>query len=492
MTPASPTAERPAPPRPPAPASTIELPPIEGGPRLVALALGGGIALEVGLRGGLANLAVALGLGAIVTLLVTRPGVSTAARWTAVAACVPALFLTVRASPWLAGANLGAAIGLLAVALAFARSGSVLDTTPGQFVRRLGTSLGHGLSRPLKLGREVPRPADAAVESAQRIGRAVLLASPLLVALVVLLAGADVVFAGLIAPNVAIAPAAGHVALTLVLGAGLGLVALSVGGERAGPARSGTFGVTEIAVVLALAGLVLGLFVVSQLLATTDAGQRLVEEAGLTPAEYARSGFFQLCWASLVIVAYLGLARYLARPEALTSAVVRGLSAAVPILGLGLVAVSLRRMSLYDQAFGLTMLRLVVVGTTLWIGIVLLMIAARNLGAIADRGWLPGAAGLAALALLVIANLVNLEGFVVQHNVARATEGADVDTEYLGQLSDDATPAIAAARDRVADAELRDRLGAALGCDDDAHGVAALNLAAATASRVRAARCDTA
>jgi Domain of unknown function (DUF4153) len=37
---------------------------------------------------------------------------------------------------------------------------------------------------------------------------------------------------------------------------------------------------------------------------------------------------------------------------------VRILGAAVPGLALGLVAVSLRRMALYDQAFGLTRLRL--------------------------------------------------------------------------------------------------------------------------------------
>ena len=53
----------------------------------------------------------------------------------------------------------------------------------------------------------------------------------------------------------------------------------------------------------------------------------------------------------------------------------RTLAALVPALALGLVVVSLRRMQLYDQAFGLTMLRLWVVGGAVWLGGLLLMMA---------------------------------------------------------------------------------------------------------------------
>ena len=43
----------------------------------------------------------------------------------------------------------------------------------------------------------------------------------------------------------------------------------------------------------------------------------LIESAGLTPAEDARSGFFQLCWATGLLLAVLTVVRALADPEAL-------------------------------------------------------------------------------------------------------------------------------------------------------------------------------
>ena len=79
--------------------------------------------------------------------------------------------------------------------------------------------------------------------------------------------------------------------------------------------------------MLALAAGVLALFVVSQLVALTDAGDRLVESAGLTPAEYARSGFFQLCWATGLVLAFLWLVRSLATP---TPSPIRSCGASVP------------------------------------------------------------------------------------------------------------------------------------------------------------------
>lgn len=139
-------------------------------------------------------------------------------------------------------------------------------------------------------------------------------------------------------------------------------------------------------------------------------------------------------------------------------------------------------MALYDQAFGLTMLRLAVVGAIVWIGMVLLAMAARNAGVAGGRRWVLGAAVAAAFCLVVVANLIDPEGFVVTHNVARASQGAEVDAAYLAELSDDAIPAIAAAIGRTPEPDLRRRLRAALGCDQERSGVARLN-----ASRARAA-----
>jgi hypothetical protein len=158
------------------------------------------------------------------------------------------------------------------------------------------------------------------------------------------------------------------------------------------------------------------------------------------------------------------------------------------LLALGLVAVSLRRMALYDEAFGLTMLRLAVVGAAVWMGVVLLLIAARDLGLGAGRDWVVGGATIAALVVVLVADVANPEAFVVRHNVDRAAHGAELDAGYLLELSDDALPAYADAR-RDATPALRARLGLGLLCEDLLTGVADLNLSAARADDTRADLC---
>ena len=52
----------------------------------------------------------------------------------------------------------------------------------------------------------------------------------------------------------------------------------------------------------------------------------------------------------------------------------------MPLLTIGLVVVSLRRMAYYDEAFGLTMLRVWVVGATVWIGVMLAVLLHVTVG----------------------------------------------------------------------------------------------------------------
>lgn len=56
-----------------------------------------------------------------------------------------------------------------------------------------------------------------------------------------------------------------------------------------------------------------------------------------------------------------------------------------------------------------------------------------------------GVSAAAALALVLAADLLDPEPFVVRHDVGRAAVGAELDVSYLSRLSDDALPAIAGA-----------------------------------------------
>lgn len=448
--------------------------------RLAAFALGAGVAFDIGLRGGVANAVVAAGIAVVIVGLLADDVVRRAeARRLAVAAAVPALFLVVRTSPWLAASNLGAIAVLLAAAAAHARSGSLLDTTPARLARRLAVVSKQSMRGMAVLCPLISTPRNGTRDRIVRVARAGFVALPPLGLVVALLASGDAVFAGLLTPDANPGPLLGHLMLIAVLGLGALCVIVSATAEPEDSNEApGAFGVVEATTMLGLAAAVLALFVLSQLVATTSAGRQLVQSAGLTPAEYARSGFFQLCWATAVIVAFIGLVRFLAAPAVMQRPVVRALAGAVPMLALGLVAVSLRRMSLYDDAFGLTMLRVWVVGAAAWMGALLVMVALRNMGMGGDRNWVVGGASAVALALVLVADLANPEAVVVRHNVERAREGAELDVVYLSELSDDAVPAIA-------DAGLVD----ALRCGADRTGVAALNVGAARAADARSVPC---
>ena len=474
---------------PAAPRTRAPLEPDPAPVRLLLLCLAAGVLLELGLRGGPANALVALGGSLVVVGLVTDGRLrKRSARVVVAGAIVPLAFLGLRASHWLVASNLVAAALLVAAGLAFSRSGSLLDTTVGRFAFRLVGTLPRACSAPRLLGPALPRLSATGTKRAGRVVLALAICVPVLAVLVGLLASADPVFAGLLTPDLSVGPSIGHVVLALLLS----LVAVCVIGAAASDTTDrdphGRFGALEITTMLVLTASVLGLFVVAQLIAATSAGDRLVARAGLTPAEYARSGFFQLCWATGLVLALLAGIRSLAAPGVMRAPVVRALAALVPCLALGLVAVSLRRMALYDDAFGLTMLRLWVLGTAVWMGVVLLLVAARNAGLGAHRDWVLGVAGAVAVAFVLVADVANPEALVVRHNVDRARDGADLDVGYLVELSDDAVPAVAAALD-AGGAPGAGRLPDALRCRDRASGARAVNLAVQRADAVRDEAC---
>ncbi|HVM13231.1 MAG TPA: DUF4173 domain-containing protein [Egibacteraceae bacterium] len=458
--------------------------------RLVAFALVIGALLEIGLRGGVSNAAVTLAAMLTVRLLWTHAlPLQREARTILFATLVPALFLAVRASPWLAWSNTLAVAALLVVAVLHARHGSIFDSTPAQLVRRARSGLARGVENLAIVRSLAPAVSSDQRDRLVRLIRGLVVVVPVALVLVALLASADAVFASLLTPDVDPGPAVGHVVLTLLLAPLVPVLVGATAAEESEPDRRGRFGVIEISTMLGLVGAVLALFVVSQLVALTGAGDRLIEAAGLTPAEYARSGFFQLCWATGLLLAFLAVVRALADPAARRSRVVAALGAAVPVLAVGLVVVSLRRMALYDHAFGLTMLRLWVVGAAIWMGAVLVMTAARNVGVGSGRRWLVAGAALAALVFVVVANIADPEAFVVRHNLERAKAGAELDVGYLATLSDDVVPVVADAIDHEVDAARRDQLRMALRCGEDGHGAATLNLAARRAAELRERYC---
>jgi hypothetical protein len=97
-------------------------------------------------------------------------------------------------------------------------------------------------------------------------------------------------------------------------------------------------------------------------------------------------------------------------------------------------------MWLYQQAYGFTVLRLVVLTCELWpgVGFVLALAAVLRLRPAGLSRSMVAAGMLALLGLAVL----DPERFVAEHNVARWVETGRLDTSYLSTLSADAVPVL--------------------------------------------------
>lgn len=191
--------------------------------------------------------------------------------------------------------------------------------------------------------------------------------------------------------------------------------------------------------VIALDVMVVG-FVLVQIGGLLGGHRHVLETAGLTYAEYARTGFAQLVAVTALTLLVVALA---ARRAPRSSARDRWVSRAalgVLCLGtLGVVASALRRMDLYMEAFGLTRLRLFVVVVEVVLAVLLLLVMAA--GVRWRGGWLPRAVvHVVAVAMLGLA-VVNPDALIARHNTTPGLE-IPLDLAYLRGLSADAVPAL--------------------------------------------------
>jgi hypothetical protein len=281
------------------------------------------------------------------------------------------------------------------------------------------------------------------------VGRGVALGAPLVALFGGLFMAADAVFRELV--TTAVPPfehPLGHVLVVLALAwlaAGLlrDLLAareeirlLSPAALRAKTPRF-SFAPAEVGIALAALNALFLAFVLVQL-RYLFGGQGLVEaRAHLTYAQYARHGFFELLAVSaLVLLVLLAADALLRESRGRGPKIARFLSGGLVALVFVVMASALQRMRLYEQAYGLTELRLYAVGIILWLGVVFVWFSItvlrgrRNLFAVGAL-----VAGFAATAGL---NVANPDALIARTNVDRPR----IDVAYVAGLSDDAVPAL--------------------------------------------------
>jgi hypothetical protein len=378
-----------------------------------------------------------------------------------VAALVPAfaIWLSLRQSPWLLTLDLVAIVGLLFTVAGFSRNGDAFDVTFADAGRHLVAAVASVLRGPIHLLHAIAalgsgtlgRDAVRRVEIARGAG----LALPIVVAAAILLATADGVFASFLHLPFGVDTAFTHIAAIVV--GGTGALVLIAHTDSVAPARQGVrparFGTVEVTMVLgALVGLY-ALFAVSQALALTRGADYVRRRTGLTYSEYARRGYFQLlAVATMTALVLLVVRRHVrvASPTGQRALVLLGEAAIA--LTLVIIASALHRLNVYDDAFGLTMLRLSCIVFAYWMAAVFLLIAVAYLRR-DGRQWLAPMVAATALATLFVWNVVNPESIVARHNVVNAEQTIRFDADYLASLSADAVPTLVSKLPRLAPAD---------------------------------------
>jgi Domain of unknown function (DUF4153) len=120
---------------------------------------------------------------------------------------------------------------------------------------------------------------------------------------------------------------------------------------------------------------------------------------------------------------------------------VSGLTVALTV---GVVIVAIRRLQLYEGAFGLTMLRLACMVAAVWIGIVFALLAATIHRRGLPRRQLPAAVLVSGLIVVGIWGASNPASIVAKTNLRRAGHGHSLDVSHAASLGPDAVPALVA------------------------------------------------
>ncbi|MDJ1640193.1 DUF4153 domain-containing protein [Streptomyces pakalii] len=201
-------------------------------------------------------------------------------------------------------------------------------------------------------------------------------------------------------------------------------------------------GRVEWALPLIVLNLLFAAFIALQLVVLLGGYEKVRAETGLDHAEYARQGFWQLLWATLLTLLVIALAlRWAPRGGSRDRTLVRAVLGTLCVLTLVVVASALRRMDLYVDEYGLTRLRISVAAMELWLGVVLVLILAAG---VFGARFLPRAIAVSAAAGVLAFGLLSPDGLIAEQNVQRfeARESAGIDIDYVKDLSADAVPAL--------------------------------------------------
>lgn len=377
------------------------------------------------------------------------------AKWLAAPAIFFAATFAWRSSPTLNGLSLLAILLLAGLVAMRARSGQLLLAGLTYYLQNLVAGIFFITVGPMFLlfgditWKELPR--DGWSKRALEIGRGLAIATPLLLIFGGLFVAADAVFENIIARTFNID---GLSVFTHVLLTGM-FTWITAGFLRWTFIKSDTtfdvgtrpaflsLGIVETATVLSLTNFLFAAFVAVQFRYFFGGKANVPNGRNFEYAEYARQGFFELVWVSvLVLPLLLGLHWLLCKDNPKYEQIFR-LLASLKLALLAVIMVSaMQRMRLYQRELGLTELRVYTMAFMGWLGILFVWFATTVLRGKRQR--FAFGAIMTGLAMIAGLHFVNPDDLIVRVNMQRAQEGKAFDAAYTSSLSADSIPALAA------------------------------------------------
>ena len=174
-------------------------------------------------------------------------------------------------------------------------------------------------------------------------------------------------------------------------------------------------------------------------------GSALVQATtGLTYAEYARRGFFELVAVAALVLPFLLFVHWLLRPDNTQGQRwFKGLAGAQIALLFVIMASAIERMRLYQAEYGLSEQRLYPTAFMGWLAVVFVWFALTVLRGHRER--FAFGAMVSGFLLVAILYVLNPDALIARTNMARAQAGHIFDAHYVSNLSADAVPEIVAA-----------------------------------------------
>ncbi|MBD0371058.1 MAG: DUF4173 domain-containing protein [Pyrinomonadaceae bacterium] len=317
------------------------------------------------------------------------------------------------------------------------------------------------------------------------VGRGLVIALPLVLIFGALLMAADAVFEGLIqsAFNINAEVLFSHVGLTILFSWMAGgilrgviegrdavlansdnaaIVALNLTDDKNQAEQSETekkeeekpdkplssmrpsLGIVEIGVALGLLDLLFLAFVTVQIRYFFGGAQLVQATTGLTYAEYARRGFFELVWVAALVLPLLLFAHWLLRKEnPVHERIFRVLAGAQVALLFVIMASAFERVRLYQREYGLTEQRLYTMAFMAWLALVFLWFMWTVLRGARER--FSSGALVGVFLVIGMLHVINPDDLIVRTNLSHAEIwGRGFDAAYVAGLSADAVPALAA------------------------------------------------